>query len=38
MMPFKMSSMPLFEKVGTLYGENGDMPLCQEFRYESIFT
>jgi hypothetical protein len=38
MMPFKMSWMHLFERVGTLYGENGAMPLHQEFDYESIFT
>jgi hypothetical protein len=38
MMPFEMSCMPSFEKVGTLYGENSGMPLHQEFHYELIFT
>jgi hypothetical protein len=38
MTPSKMSSMPLLEKVGTLYGDCNGMPLHQEFHYESIST
>ncbi len=38
MTPSKMSCMPLLKRMGTLYGENGDMPLHQEFHYKSIFT
>jgi hypothetical protein len=30
--------MPLFEKVGTLYGKNSGMLLRQEFHYEPIST
>jgi hypothetical protein len=38
MMPFEMSCMPLFERVGTLYVENNGTLLCQEFHYKPIFT
>ncbi len=38
MMPLEMSCMPLFEKMGTMYGENGGTPLPQEFYYKSIST
>jgi hypothetical protein len=30
MMPSKKLCMPSFEKVGTLYGENGDTPLISK--------
>jgi len=30
--------MPSFEKMGTLYEENGGIPLRQEFHYEPILT
>jgi hypothetical protein len=38
MTPFETSCMPLLEIVGMLYGESGDMPLCQKFNYKPIFT
>jgi hypothetical protein len=38
MMPLEMLCMPSLEKVGMLYGKNDEMPLYQEFHYESIFT
>jgi len=34
----KRSCMSLLEKIGMLYGKNGDTPLRQEFHYKSIFT
>jgi hypothetical protein len=30
--------MPSFNRMGTLYGKSGGMPLHQEFHYEPIFT
>jgi hypothetical protein len=38
MMPVETSYMPLFKRVGTLYGKIGGMPLYQEFHYGSIVT
>jgi hypothetical protein len=38
MTPSKMSCMPLLEKMGTLYGEIGDMPLDKEVHYDPIST
>jgi hypothetical protein len=38
MTPFETSCMPLLEKVGTLYENSGDTPLCQKFNYKSIST
>jgi hypothetical protein len=38
MMPSKKLCMPLLERMGTLYGENGGTPLLQEFHYEPIPT
>jgi hypothetical protein len=37
-MPYETSYMPSLKTMGNIYGENGGMPLCQEFHYESIFT
>jgi hypothetical protein len=38
MMPLEMSCVPLFEKMGTLYGESGGLFICQKFHYELIST
>ncbi len=34
----KISCLPLFKKVGMLYGKSNGTFLCQEFHYELIFT
>jgi hypothetical protein len=37
-MPFELSCMPSFKKVGMLYAKSNGTPLHQEFYYELIFT
>jgi len=38
MMPSETSCMPSLEKVGTLYGENGGMPLRYELLWVEIMA